>query len=350
MKETALVTGGSGFVASHVIQQLLQAGDAVHATVRSLANEAKIRPLRQLRQQFPDQLQLFEADLLAPGSFDTALKGCTVVHHIASPFLLPEKIKDGKRQMLEPALFGTQNVLDSVNRSKDVRRVVMTSTVGAIFGDYIDVLGMKDQTLAESYFNTSSTIENNPYHYAKVEAEKEAWRMCRAQDRWSLVTINPGMILGPSLTPASESGSLFLLDEMFKGYFFYGMPNLSLTTVDVREVATAHIHAARLPQAQGRYILAEKDMISFAEISKIVRKIHRRPWLLPKHQVPDTVVRLIGPFFGLTQDYIRKHLGIRFKVDNRRSIDELGVVYRPIEQTLHEHYRSWAAQRAGATA
>jgi nucleoside-diphosphate-sugar epimerase len=347
MKETVLVTGGSGFVASHLILQLLQAGATVHATVRNLANEAKLRPLRHLQQQFPDQLQLFEADLLSPGAFDAAMSGCAVVHHVASPFLLPEKIKDGRRQMLEPALFGTRNVLEGVNRSKEVRRVVMTSTVGAIFGDYIDVLGMKDQTLAERYFNTTSTIENNPYHYAKVEAEKEAWRMCRAQDRWSLITINPGMILGPSLTPASESGSLFLLDEMFKGYFFYGMPNLSLTTVDVREVATAHIHAARLPQAQGRYILAEKNMISFVEIARIVRTMHRRPWLLPRHQVPDTVVKLIGPFFGLTQDYIRKHLGIRFKVDNRRSISELGVVYRPIEQTLHEHYRSWLAQRTG---
>jgi nucleoside-diphosphate-sugar epimerase len=299
-----------------------------------------------LQQQYPEQLRLFEADLLTPGSFDAAMEGCTVVHHVASPFLLPEKIKDGQRQMLEPALRGTQNVLASVEKSKTVDRVVMTSTVGAIFGDYIDVLSMKDETLSEAYFNTSSTIDNNPYHYAKVQAEQEAWRICKAQNRWSLVTINPGMILGPSLTPSSESGSLFLLDEMFKGYFFYGMPDLSLTTVDVREVAKAHIQAARRPQAHGRYILAEKDMIAFLDISKIIRKIHKRPYLLPKHQVPNAVVRMIGPFFGLTQDYIRKHLGIRFKVDNHRSVDELGIVYRPVEETLRDHYRSWVAQRA----
>jgi nucleoside-diphosphate-sugar epimerase len=349
VKETALVTGGSGFVACHLVQQLLQDGNVVHATVRSLANESKLRPLKQLQQQYPGQLQLFEADLLTPGSFDTAMEGCSVVHHVASPFLLPEKIKDGQRQMLEPALRGTQNVLASVEKAKSVDRVVMTSTVGAIFGDYIDVLSMKDQTLSEAYFNTSSTIENNPYHYAKVQAEQEAWRICKAQNRWNLVTINPGMILGPSLTPGSESGSLFLLDEMFKGYFFYGMPDLSLTTVDVREVAKAHIQAARSPQAQGRYILAEKEMIAFVEISKAVRKIHKRPYLLPRHQVPNGVVRMIGPFFGLTQDYIRKHLGIRFKVDNHRSVDELGIVYRPIEETLRDHYRSWVAQREQKT-
>lgn len=170
MTEAALVTGGSGFVASHLILQLLQQGSVVRTTVRNLSHEAKLRPLRQMQQQYPDQLELFEADLLKPGSFDAAMDGCSVVHHVASPFLLPEKIKDGRKQMLEPALLGTQNVLGSVNRSKDVKRVVMTSTVGAIFGDYADVLDMKNQTLSEDYFNTSSTIENNPYHYAKVEA------------------------------------------------------------------------------------------------------------------------------------------------------------------------------------
>jgi nucleoside-diphosphate-sugar epimerase len=344
--QTVLVTGGTGFVACHLVQQLLEAGDTVHTTVRSLSNESKLRPLREMAERFSGRLKIFEADLLVPGSFDLPMAGCSIVHHVASPFLLPERIKDGQRQMLEPALQGTRNVLQSVERTPSVTRVVMTSTVGAIFGDYADVLDMKDQTLSETYFNTSSTITNSPYHFAKVEAEKQAWKMADAQQRWRLVTINPGMILGPSLTPASESGSLFLLDEMLKGYFFYGMPDLSLTTVDVREVALAHINAAHTPTAHGRYILAERQMASFVEISKILRTVHRRPYLLPRHQIPNFVVRLIGPFFGLTQDYMRKHIGVRFKVDNRRSIEELGIQYRPLEQTLIDHYRSWTAHRS----
>lgn len=348
MGQTVLVTGGSGFVASHLIEQLL-AGDAmVHATVRSLANRAKMQPLWAMQSRYPNRLRLFEADLLKAGSFNAAMESCSIVHHVASPFMLPEKIKDGHRQMLAPALQGTRNVLESVNGTASVKRVVLTSTVGAIFGDYIDVMSMKDQTLSETYFNTTSTIENNPYHYSKVMAEREAWRICNAQHRWSLVTINPGLILGPSLTPTSESGSLFLLDEMIKGYFFYGTPNLSLTTVDVREVAFAHIKASSTPSASGRYILAEKQMISFLDIAKILRTVHSRPYLLSKRQVPDWLVKLIGPFFGLTQEYMRNHLGIRFAVDNQRSINELGVVYRPIQETLTAHYRTWASQRGRA--
>ncbi|WP_066261334.1 NAD-dependent epimerase/dehydratase family protein [Hydrogenophaga flava] len=350
MNTAHLVTGASGYVAAHLTRLLLEAGHRVNATVRSLGQTAKLRPLQALQQQFPGRLTLFEADLLKPGSFDAAMAGCAVVHHVASPFLLPEKITDGRRQMLEPALQGTRHVLGSVERTPSVQRVVMTSTVGAIFGDYIDVRQMKDGVLSEVYFNTSSTLENNPYHLSKVEAEKEAWRLHGLQQRWSLVTINPGLILGPSLTPESASGSLYLLDEMLRGVLFYGMPDLSLTTVDVREVALAHLRAAERQEAHGRYILAEKEMISFVEISKILRSVHPRPWLLPRHTIPDWVVRLIGPAFGLTPDYIRKHLGIRFPVDNRRSIDELGITYRPIRDTLTEHAIEWLRQRRGAPA
>ncbi len=340
-----LVTGASGFVAAHLTHLLLENGYKVHATVRSLKPSAKLQPLLDMQARFPGHLSLFEADLLKPGSFDTAMAGCEVVHHVASPFLLPEKITDGRTQMLEPALNGTRNVLGSVERHAGVQRVVMTSTVGAIFGDYIDVRQMKDGVLSEAYFNTSSTLDNNPYHLSKVEAEKEAWRLNSLQQRWRLVTINPGLILGPSLTPESVSGSLFLLDEMLRGVLFYGMPDLSLTTVDVREVALAHLRAAQREAAHGRYILAEQEMISFVEISNILRSVHPRPWLLPRHTIPDWVVRLIGPAFGLTPEYIRNHLGIRFPVDNRRSIAELGIAYRPIQETLVDHARSWLGQR-----
>ena len=346
MQETVLVTGGSGFVASHLILQLLEAGAHVHTTVRSLRNSAKIRPLTDMIAQYPGRLQLFEADLLKEGSFDPAMQGCAVVFHVASPFKLPEKIKDGQTEMVEPALRGTDNVLGSVERTETVRRVVMTSTIGAIFGDYADVREMKNNTVAEAYFNTSSNVRNNPYHYSKVLAEKAAWAKARQQDRWDLVTINPGMILGPSLTPASESGSLFLLDEMFKGYFFYGMPDLSLACVDVRDVAAAHIRAAQNPAAKGRYIVSEDHTRTFLEIASIARRVHPRPYLLPTWQIPDVIVRLVGPLFGLTQSYMTNHLGIRFALDNRRSREELGIAYRPFTQTIADHYRSWESQRS----
>jgi dihydroflavonol-4-reductase len=126
--QTHLVTGGSGFIAVHLVDQLLRGGHAVHATVRSLINGPKTQPLRQLQERYPGKLELFEADLLMPGSFEAAMQGCSVVHHVASPFLMAEKIKDGQKEMVEPALRGTQNVLKCVNNTDSVKRVILTST------------------------------------------------------------------------------------------------------------------------------------------------------------------------------------------------------------------------------
>ncbi|MBC2900120.1 NAD-dependent epimerase/dehydratase family protein [Streptomyces cupreus] len=342
---TVLVTGGSGFVGSHLVRRLLERGYRVRATVRGTRQAAKVRPLSAMGEEFPGRLELFEADLLADGSFDTAMSGCAVVFHVASPFFMPEKIKDGRRDMVDPALLGTRNVLGSVERTPSVERLVFTSTVGAIFGDYADVREMDGGTLSEKYFNTSSTVRNNPYHYAKTLAERAAWDAEAAQHRWRMVSINPGLILGPSLTPASESGSLFLLDELFKGYFFYGAPDFSFTTADVRDVADAHIAAAEQPDAHGRYIVAAPTMTSFHDIARIVRTRHPRDLRLPRTALPHWPVRVLGPAFGLTQEYIRRHLGIRFPVDNSRSVKELGITYRPIEQTVLDHHEAWRNRR-----
>ncbi|MFC8512097.1 NAD-dependent epimerase/dehydratase family protein [Streptomyces sp. NPDC057257] len=341
-----LVTGGSGFVGCHLVGRLLERGYQVRATVRSVSNSVKVRPLKELQERHPGQLELFEADLLRDGSFDDAMKGCEVVFHVASPFLMPEKIKDGQRDVVEPALTGTRNVVGSIERTPTVRRLVFTSTVGAIFGDYADVLDMEGRVLREGYFNTTSTVENNPYHFAKTVAEQAAWEAEKGQERWRMVAVNPGLVLGPSLTPASESGSLFLLDELFKGYFFYGAPAFSFTTVDVRDVADAHIAAAEKDDAHGRYILAAERMSSFYDMARIIRGRYPRSLRIPRTRLPHWPVRVLGPAFGLTQDYIRKHLGIRFEVDNGRSVRELGINYRPIEETVLDHYEAWRAQRS----
>lgn len=345
MSARVLVTGGTGFVGSHLVRRLLVDGYEVRASVRRLDDVVRIAPLRGLADGTPGRLELVEADLLQPGAFDAAMAGCSVVFHVASPFLMPEQITDPRRELFEPAVEGTRKLLATIERTPEVRRLVLTSTVGAIFGTYRDVLDMRDRTLTEEYVNTSSTLENNPYHYAKTVAEQQAWAAARAQRRWDMVAINPGLILGPALVPGSASGSLFLMAELMGGKLFFGAPDFSFTFADVREVATAHVRAAALDTAAGRYVVARPEMVSFAEMARIIRSRHPRRLLVPRHRVPDWAVRVVGPRFGLTPEYIRDHLGIRFAVDNRRSVKELGLEYRPVAETVLDHYDSWRAAR-----
>ncbi|KAJ5679154.1 hypothetical protein N7462_007398 [Penicillium macrosclerotiorum] len=343
MDSVSLVTGASGFIASHVVQQLLERGQKVHATVRSVRNTKKIKHLLDMQERWPCKLTLFEADLLVPGSFDTAVKGCSVVYHIASPFFIENKIHDGQKELVEPALKGTQHVLDAVQKCETVKLVVLTSSVAAIFGDYADVRQMKDNTLSSNYFNTTSTVNHNAYSYSKAIAEKEAWKLYKAQPnppRWRLVTINPGFVLGPSLSPLSESGSLTLLDQLLRGELFWGVPDLWFATVDVREVASAHIQAAQNPNSHGRYILADSKMHSFVEFARILRALSRSR-RIPNHTLPSSLVRLCGPLLGLSRKWLSLNLGIKFDIDNKSSLDELKVIYRPLDETLADYYRSW---------
>lgn len=345
MPTRSLVTGASGYIASHLVKQLLELGDTVNATVRDLKNEKKIRHLLKMQKEWPGKLNLFEADLNVAGSFDIAAQDCVTVYHVASPFLMEEQIKNAEKEVIEPALQGTRNVIAAVERSTSVELVVMTSTVGAIFGDYADVLRMNNNTLAEEYHNTTSSATHNAYHYSKTIAEQEAWTLyeTQAKKRWKLVTINPGLVLGPSLSPNSDSGSLFLLDELMRGKLWFGVPNLWFTTVDVREVAQAHIRAAQITTTNGRYIVAHQHMTSFKEISVIIRNHCSTSFRIPGHEIPRMITRVVGPLFGLTQKWMSLNLGIKFRVNNKRSVTELGIVYRPLQETIIDHYKSWEA-------
>ncbi|GKT50675.1 tetratricopeptide repeat protein 1 [Colletotrichum spaethianum] len=248
----SLVTGGTGFIGLYVVKLLLERGHYVNTTVRSLKNAGKCKPLLDLQAQYPGHLSLFEADLMENGSFRQAMEDCEVVYHIASPFLVPQQIKDGLKDCVEPALQGTQSVLQSANEVESVKRVVLTSSVAAMYGDNADVLKVKDQTLTESCWNETSSLGYAPYSYSKTVAEREAWKIQKLQGRWSLVVVNPGMVLGPSLTPESVSGSHFMLESMYRGENRMGCPDLSWPLVDVRDVAEAHVKVGEDVSASGR--------------------------------------------------------------------------------------------------
>ena len=303
----SFVTGASGFIASHVVQQLLDVSHKVHATVRNTKSKKKIQHLVNMQERWPGKLTLFGADLLVPGSFEAPMKGCSVVYHVASPFFIENTIRDGQKEVVEPALKGTQHVLDAVQKCETVKTVVLTSSVAAIFGDNADVMEMKQKTLSAEYFNATSAVKYNAYPYSKTVAEKEAWK---------LVAINPGLVLGPSLSPTSESGSLSLLDQLLGGRLFLGVPDMWFAIVDVRDVATAHIRAAETPESSGRYILADGKSHGFVELACILRSITHSS-RIPTHKIPDFLVHMSGPVLGLSQKWLKRNLGIPFDIDNR---------------------------------
>jgi nucleoside-diphosphate-sugar epimerase len=332
-----LVTGGTGFIAGWIIKMLLDDGGTVHATVRDPDDKQKVGHLKTIADQAPGTLKLFKADLLDPGSFAEATGGCELVIHTASPFVM-SGITNPKEQLIRPALEGTRNVLDAVNNSPSVKRVVLTSSVAAIYGDAVDLQSIPGGAFTEDHWNTTSSESHQAYSYSKLVAEKEAWAMAKAQERWDLVVINPSMVLGPSLTKYSISGSIGLLKQFADGTAKFGVPKANMGMVDVRDVAQAHINAGFTPTASGRHILSATE-VSILEISKILRGHFGDTYPLPKREVPKFMVWLTAPMIGLTREFVSKNVGFPLKFDNSYSKKDLGLEYRPIEQTIVEHFQ-----------
>lgn len=332
-----LVTGASGYIASWLVRYLLEAGHTVHATVRDPNRADSVRHLHKLAEGQPGTLRLFAADLLKEGSFDEAMQGCEIVMHTASPFVL-DGFTDANEALVRPAVEGTRNVLEAANRTPSVRRVVLTSSVASVFGDNIDARDLPDHRLDETRWNTTSSVDHNPYQYSKVAAEREAWKIRQAQERWDLVTINPGMVYGPALTTLSQSASIDTLISMGDGRLRTGVPDLSYGLVDVRDVARAHILAGFTPEASGRYLLVagEIDMLGMA---RILRRRFGSRYPFPRMKVPKLMVWAVGPLMGpVTRQFISANVGHPVHFDNRRSL-ALGVQYHDIRQTLEEHFQ-----------
>ena len=335
-KKPVLLTGGGGYIASWIAKQLLEDGRHVRATVRNPQDRSKNAHLMALAEGTPGKLELYAADLTVEGSFQTAMDGCELVLHTASPFFI-DGIKDPQKQLVEPALQGTRNVLNSVNAVASVKRVVLTSSVAAIMGDAIEARQKADQTFTEQDWNTSSSLSNNPYPYSKVLAERAAWEMAEAQSRWDLVVINPAFVLGPSLSGRSDSTSDNFMRSMVGGQYRTGAPDLYFGIVDVRDVARAHILAGMTSEAKGRHILCA-DTLSFAQIADAVRsEFPSTP--LPNRKAPKFLLYFIGPFFGLSWSYINNNIGHSYRLDNSYSKSNLGIRYRPVSETLCDHAR-----------
>ena len=125
-----LVTGGSGFIGSHAILQLLAAGHQVRTTVRNLSREAEVRAtLKQAGAEAGNRLEFFAADLMADRGWNDAVASSDYVLHVASPF--PAKVPDDENELIIPAREGALRVLRA-SRDAGVKRVVLTSSFAAI--------------------------------------------------------------------------------------------------------------------------------------------------------------------------------------------------------------------------
>ncbi|MEO1086854.1 MAG: NAD-dependent epimerase/dehydratase family protein, partial [Acidobacteriota bacterium] len=328
----------TGYVAGHIVKRLLEAGVTVHAAVRDPSRADKLKFLNDIASRSPGDIKYFKADLLHDGSYAEAMRDCAIVFHTASPFTID--VKDPQKELVDPAVLGTRNVLEEANRQDSVRRVVVTSSCAAIYGDNADCQAAPGGVLTEEVWNQTSSLDHQPYSYSKAQAEKAAWDIADQQSRWQLVVVNPCLVIGPGIHPHATSESFALVKQFGDGSLKSGAPRFGFGAVDVRDLAVAHLAAAYLPGANGRNIIAGHQTDLFEMAQTLVPKYGDR-YPLPKKPMPKWLVWMVAPFINkaMTRKIIALNVDVPWKADNSKGRRELGLAYRPLEDSLNEMFQ-----------
>ena len=286
--DTVLVTGGSGFVGSHVILQLLNAGYDVRTTVRSLKREPDVRAMLKNAGVDPNErLTFFPADLERDAGWPDAVTGCDYVIHVASP--IPAAAPKTEDELIRPARDGVLRVLRAARDGK-VRRVVLTSSCGAIYYGHPPQSAPFDET---SWTNIDGDM--SAYVRSKAIAERAAWDFMSAEGgSLELSAINPAGIFGPVLG-ADFSSSIELVTRLMKG--MPGCPRLYFGVVDVRDVADLHLRAMTHPAARGERFIPSGDIMSMLAIATVLReRLGDAAKKVPARELPSWLVRVAALF------------------------------------------------------
>ncbi|TGK04965.1 aldehyde reductase [Leptospira semungkisensis] len=330
---TVLVTGGSGFLGSHIISQLLGEGHTVRTTVRNLKRETEVRAmLKEAGIDAGDRLSFFEADLEKDSGWKEAAQGCDYVMHVASPF--PANVPKHEDELIIPAREGTMRVLKA-SRDAGVKRVVLTSSFAAIG------YGHKAQTIPFDETSWTNLNANVPaYNKSKTIAEKAAWDFIHQEGNGlELSVINPVGIFGPALG-SDFASSLVLLQRLLSGAM-PGCPEIYFGVVDVRDVTDLHVKAMTHPDAKGeRFLAVSGNFIPMIEIANILRaNLGKAAEKVPKKQLPNFLVR-IGALFNPLARQILPELGKKKNASNEKAKRVLGWKPRSIEEAILSAARS----------
>ncbi|KAL4979843.1 hypothetical protein BDW66DRAFT_126192 [Aspergillus desertorum] len=318
-----LLTGGSGFIAAHVLDQLLERGFDVVTTVRS---EEKGEKILAAHPNTPKEKlsYVIVKDVAQDGAFDEAVKSeppFDYVLHTASPFHF--NVLDPVKDFLDPAIKGTTGILKAIKAyAPTVKRVTITSSFAAIIN-----VKNHEKVYSEKIWNPITWEEgldsSQTYRASKTLAEKAAWNFVeKEKPNFDLATINPPLVLGPvvhylsSLDAINTSNAR--VSGLVRGFNKDAIPPTgTFLWVDVRDVALAHVRTIEVSEAGGQRFFITAGHYSNKDIVDIIRDAY--PELedrLPPKDAPSDMPKDV------------------YSYDNSKSIQVLGLKYRGLKESV----------------
>lgn len=317
-----LVTGGTGFIGSYLIKQLLSSGKSI----RAIKRHDSIVP--EFLQAY-SQIEWVEADLLDYFSLLEAFKGISEVYHCAA---LVSYLSEDKKRIMQVNVEGTTHI---VNLCLDCKaKLVYVSSVAAL-GD-----NEKGRDIDEkSYWIWNK--HKSRYSISKYEAEREVWR--GIAEGLSAIIVNPSVVIGVS-NGESESGRIFELLE--KGLNFY--PSGSAGFVSVNDVAAIMVELMSRTNALGNSFILNERNISYKDLFTKYSSLTGNP--PPRYSINEglmgvawRIVSLLRGFgirrFGLTKEIALASLK-KNTYSNKKITHSLSYAFKPLEKSLEEIHTS----------
>lgn len=326
MTTTVLVTGATGYIARHVIVQLLDAGHTVRGTARRADALAALRADLTPHLADPTAIERFSlvaADLTSDDGWDAAVAGCSHVCHVASP--LPAASPKDPDELIRPARDGTLRVLRAA-ADAGVQRVVLTSSIAAILYG----VDRRGRVFTEADWSDPHDRRIGTYEKSKTLAEQAAWEFIGspAANGLELTTVNPGLVLGPMLGDAPSTSIESVRKLMARE--LPACPDLVYSFVDVRDVAAAHVAALTAPHAAGRRHLCANDGSSLREVAAILAEAYNpRGYRVPTGRLPGFALR-VAALYDKTAAMTLQDLGQPHRIDNTRIRELLGRPLRDL--------------------
>ncbi|KAF2763980.1 NAD(P)-binding protein [Teratosphaeria nubilosa] len=334
-----LLTGGSGFIAAHVLDYLLERGHSVVTTVRSQEKANKIAENHKSYGKDKLDFAIVE-DIAKEGAFDKAIISdppFEAVIHTASPFHF--NVTDVQKELLDPAVIGTTGVLKSIKKSAPtVKRVVITSSFASIVNPFKG--NWPEHIYSEEDWNPitpEQAIENpaNGYRASKTFAEKAAWKFLDDEKPgFSLATMCPPLVLGPIVHYLNSLDGLNTSNQRIRD-IIQGKakqeipPTGTFLWVDVRDLALSHVLAMEKQDAANKRFFITTGYFSNKEIAQIVVKDFPQY----KKVLPDLQTVQGGNYPE----------GGMYKYNNERAKKLLGVEFRPLEESIKDTVKSLQA-------
>ena len=322
--EKVLVTGATGYIGLHCVDQLLKQGYAVNGSVRSPERKDEIFEALKKNNTPTDNLNIFTFNLTEDAGWDEGMMGCDYVLHVASPISLDAQDEE---YFVGPAVAGVERALKFAKKHQ-VKKVVLTSSVAAIF----------ETTVLKQYYDESDWSDPNKSeigHYAKSKtlAEMAAWDFVKNEGNpFEFTVINPALVIGPSLSgDLGESNKAISL--LVGGKMPVTVP-LQFGYVDVRDVAAAHILAMQNPSSNGeRFALSEKDLW-YKDVAKLLRKNGFTK--APKINLPKWTAKFLANFSNEIKFALPNIGRVRSVKNTSKAKDVLGWNPRSAEESILE--------------